>query len=108
MQILRAGFLVFVTVALMSCSVGEQVARDQARDVVDGVVAEKFPGVPAKPITDCVIDNASLQEILALAAAAGTGNTVKAAEVVGEIIVRPATAQCIAVKGLPAVLQGVL
>ena len=108
MQILRVAFLGLTTAALMSCSVGEQVARDQARDVVDGVVAEKFPGVPAKPITDCVIDNASLQEILALAAAAGTGNTGKAAEVVGEIIVRPETVQCIAVKGLPAVLQGVL
>lgn len=91
---------------LMGCSVGEEVARDKARDVVDPIVAKQFPGVPVKPITDCVIDNASLQEILTLSAAAGTGNNAKAAEVVVDIVRRPDTVKCIAVKGLPSLLQG--
>jgi hypothetical protein len=106
MQMLRAAYLALAAVTLMGCSVGEEVARDQARDVVDPIVAEKFPGVPAKPITDCVIDNATLKEILTLSAAAGTGNNVKAAEIVGGIVSRPETIKCIAVKGLPALLQG--
>lgn len=108
MQILRATYLVLATVVLMGCSVGEEVARDTARDVVDPIVAEKFPGVPVKPVTDCVIDNATLQELLTLSAAAGTGNNAKAAEVVGDIVSRPETIKCIAVKGLPALLQGVI
>ena len=107
-MILRATYLAIATVTLMGCSVGEEVARDQARGVVDPIVAEKFPGVPVKPVTDCVIDNASFQEILTLAAASGTGNTVKAAEVVVDIASRPDTIRCIAVKGLPALLQGVV
>jgi len=106
MQILRATYLSLAAVALMGCSVGEEVARDQARGVIDPIVAEKFPGVPVKPVTDCVIDNASLQEILTLSAAAGTGNNAKAAEVVVEIATRPDTVKCIAVKGLPALLAG--
>lgn len=105
-MILRATYLAFATVTLMGCSVGEEVARDQARAVVDPIVAEKFPGIPVKPVTDCVIDNATFKEILTLAAASGTGNTVQAAEVVVDIVSRPDTIKCIAVKGLPAILQG--
>ena len=107
MRVMRATCLGLATALLMGCSVGEEVARDRARDVVDPIVAERFPGVPAKPITDCVIDNASLQEILTLAAASGTGNNAKAVEVVVDIVSRPETIKCIAVKGLPALLQGV-
>lgn len=105
-MILRATYLALATVALMGCSVGEEVARDQARGVVDPIVAEKFPGVPVKPVTDCVIDNATFKEILTLAAASGTGNTGQAAKVVVDIVSRPDTIKCIAVKGLPAILQG--
>lgn len=106
MQILRSTCLCIAAIVLMGCSVGEEVARDKARDVVDPIVAKQFPGVPVKPITDCVIDNASLQEILTLSAAAGTGNNAKAAEVVVDIVRRPDTVKCIAVKGLPSLLQG--
>lgn len=106
MQILRTTYLSIAAVTLMGCSVGEEVARDKARDVVDPIVAKQFPGVPAKPITDCVIDNASLQEILTLSAAAGTSNNAKAVEVVVDIVRRPDTVKCIAVKGLPSLLQG--
>ena len=108
MRIFRATYLALAAATLMGCAVGEEVARDQARDVVDPIVAEKFPGVPVKPVTDCVIDNATFQEILTLAAAAGTGNNIKAVEVVGDIVTRPETIKCIAVKGLPALLQGVI
>ncbi|KAB7615243.1 hypothetical protein F9L33_00285 [Amylibacter sp. SFDW26] len=106
MQILRATYLSIAAVALMGCSVGEEVARDKARDAIDPIVAKQFPGVPVKPVTDCVIDNASLQELLAVTAAASTGNQVKAAEIVVEVASRPDTVKCIAVKGLPALLQG--
>lgn len=106
MQILRTTYLILTAAALMGCSVGQEVARDQARDAIDPIVAQKFPGVPVKPITDCVIDNATLKELLTLSAAAGTGNNAKAAEIVGGVITRRETIKCITVKGLPALLQG--
>jgi hypothetical protein len=107
-MILRGISLTIATITLMGCSVGEEVARDQARDVVDPIVAEKFPGIPVKPVTDCVIDNATFKEILTLAAASGTGNTGQAAKVVVDIVSRPDTIKCITIKGLPALLQGVI
>jgi hypothetical protein len=105
-MVLRGISLALATVTLMGCSVGEEVARDQARDAIDPIVAEKFPGVPVKPVTDCVIDNATFKEILTLAAASGTGNTGQVAKVVVDIVARPDTIKCIAVKGLPALLAG--
>lgn len=107
-MILRTTYLAIATIALMGCSVGEEVARDKARDVVDPIVAKQFPGIPVKPVTDCVIDNATFKEILTLAAASGTGDTVQAAKVVVDIVSRPDTIKCITVKGLPALLQGVI
>ena len=77
----------------------DQIARDQAKQVVNGVVANKFPGVNAAPVTDCVIDNASAGEILTIASAAATGVTQSTVELVGDIVQRPDTVKCIAGAG---------
>lgn len=107
MFLYRWASVLLIAVALIGCSTGEQVARDQAKDVINPIVADKFPGVPAEPITNCIIDNASLTELVELTAAAGTGNNAKSAEIVGEIATRPETLTCIAKNGLPTLLQGV-
>jgi hypothetical protein len=108
MRISRGAYLTLAAAILAGCSVGQDVARDQAKSVVTPIVVEKFPGLPAETISNCVIDNATFKEILTLAAAAGTGSTTQATQTVVEIVSRPATIKCIAVNELPALLQGVV
>jgi len=80
------------------------VARDQAKSVVNDVVADKFPSVNVAPITDCVIDNASASEILTIASAAVTGVTETTANAVVDITKRPETVQCLASDALAILL----
>ncbi|MBD3679358.1 MAG: succinate dehydrogenase [Rhodobacteraceae bacterium] len=74
----------------------DQIARQEAKQVVNPIVAERFPGVPAEPYTDCVIDNASAGEILQLAAASVTGPDAEDTALVIEIATRPRTLECAA------------
>ena len=88
--------------ALMACAdMQDQIARDAARQAVRPALAERFPGVPLEPATDCVIDNASAGEItrLALAAAQPTVSPETQTLVV-EIATRPETIRCLATDGL--------
>ena len=83
-------------IALAACDtpLGTEIARDQAKGVVNDVVEERFPGVDATPVTDCVIDNASGSEIVQIAGAAVTGVTNSTVELVLKIASRPDTIQC--------------
>lgn len=101
--------LPILAVALMAsgCNsgIGTEVSRAAARSVVDQVVAQRFPGVPLKPTTDCIIDNATGNEIVALATSAAAQDQEAAARTVLEIAQRPATVRCIASQDLPAILN---
>ncbi|WP_299845724.1 succinate dehydrogenase [uncultured Roseovarius sp.] len=72
------------------------VARDRAKSVVNGIVANRFPGVNAAPITDCIIDAASAGEIISIASASATGVTESTVNKVVEIAQRPEAVNCIA------------
>ena len=100
-------FALLAIFALAACTAAQQddLARDAARQAVRPVLEERFPGVPIEPATDCIIDNSSAQEILALAADAVTGPTASTAEIVIRIASRPETIECIATDGLPAILS---
>jgi hypothetical protein len=74
----------------------DQIARDQARGYVNGEVERRFPGVNAQPITDCVIDNASAQEIVTIASGVALGRTETATETVSTVLARPETIRCAA------------
>ncbi|OAN85089.1 hypothetical protein A8B78_06130 [Jannaschia sp. EhC01] len=76
--------------------VADQLARQQARTFVNAEVESRFPGVDATPITNCVIDNASAQEIVTIAGGIALGNTEAASNTVSTILQRPATLQCTA------------
>ncbi len=91
---------------LAACSnpLVEDTSRDVAKGVVNDVVSARFPGVDAAPYTDCIIDNASGDEIFTLAQHALTNNTTAAASTVLEIAGRPATSQCIAQNALVSLL----
>ena len=74
----------------------DTIARDRAKGVVNTVVAERFTGLNAAPITDCVIDAASASEIISIAGASVTGVTQSTAQQVLSIAQRPEAVQCIA------------
>lgn len=96
-------------VALAACTTGQQdnLARSAAKQAVRPVLEERLPGVPVETAVDCVIDNATAQEILTLAADAVTGPTASTVEVTTRILARPDTIRCLAEDGLPPLL-GVL
>jgi len=102
---MRAGGLIIAALLTLSgCEVASQsadeLARYQAKSVINGVVAEKLPGVDATPVTDCIIDNATASEILTIAGAAVTGVTPATGQLVLDIAQRPETVQCIASNGI--------
>lgn len=72
----------------------DQIARQEAKDVVNPILAQRFPGVPVEPYSDCVIDAASSTEILQLAAASVTGPDAEDTSLVIEIATRPRTIEC--------------
>ena len=82
----------------------DELARSAARQAIRPVLAQQLPGVPLEPAIDCVIDNASAGQLLALAADAVTGPTQSTFEVVNSIVSQPETLTCLAVSGLPALL----
>lgn len=86
--------------------VADQLARQQARTFVNTEVERRFPGVDATPITNCVIDNASAQEIVTIAGGIALGNTDAASGAVSDILQRPATLQCTAGNYLDGLLRG--
>ena len=103
----RGALLMLVAVALTACNtpLGDSIARDAARQAVRPVLAERFPGVPLEPAVDCVINNASSNELLSLAADAVTGPTASTVQIVTNITSRPETIQCLVAEGLPALLR---
>ena len=102
---MRFVFALVAMTGLSACEMAQQaaddVARGQAKTAVNAVVAQRFPGVDATPVTDCVIENASAQEILQIAASSATGASGEVTEMVLQIVQRPETVICISGNGLP-------
>lgn len=78
----------------------DTVARERAKSVVNTVVSQRFPGLNAAPITDCVIDAASAGEIIQIASASVSGVTPETTQQVIQIAQRPEAVQCIAQNSL--------
>ena len=89
---------------LTACTAVQQAADDAARGrakrAVNGVVAQQFPGVDATPVTDCIIDAASAQEILQIAASSATGASADVAELTLQIARRPEAISCYLRQGI--------
>ena len=89
-------------VGLVACEQTTQAvdgaARRSAKGVVTETIATRVPSVPKQlitPFTDCVIDNASANEIGEFAKAAVLGVTDETAVLVRSVIERPETQNCI-------------
>jgi len=92
---------------LMACTPAtrDDLTRSAAKSAIRPVLAERLPGVPVEPASDCVIDNANSSELLALASDSITGATASTVQTVTGILSRPGTLQCLATQGLPALLR---
>ena len=57
-----------VLVLLLGCTaeMQDELAQDAAKSAIRPVLAERFPGVPVELATDCIIESASADEILAM------------------------------------------
>jgi len=102
---LRVGIMIGF-VALAGCGGGavqqsaEDVARGAAKTVVNTAVQSQFPALNASMVTDCIIDNASLDEVLLISKDAVTASpTAQTIAMVSDIANRPGTIQCFADKG---------
>lgn len=93
----------FSVLALSACVAGEAVmqetTRGLARSAVDAAATRYVPGVDVSPYTDCVINNASTDELVQLAQAAGAGAAqdvaTRAWPVVRTVASRPEATQCL-------------
>ena len=73
---------------------GDALARDAAKSVVNTAVQARFPGVDARPLTDCIIDNASSAEIIQIAEGAIVGANAATTDLIVRIAERPDTIRC--------------
>ncbi|SMX47298.1 hypothetical protein [Maliponia aquimaris] len=103
----RAPALVAGLLLLTACTPQsqDQIARNAARSALTPVVMEQFPGVPVEPTLNCLIDNASAQQIRTLAADALLGPNENTLQITRDIASKPETLRCLATTGLPALLR---
>jgi len=96
--------------ALSACDTpfGTQLARAQAKSVVNEVIHQRVPGIDPTPVTDCIIDNATGSEIVDIAGAAVTGITDQTVVKVFEIAGRPDTVDCFLPKAGPALIARII
>lgn len=94
--------LLMMPVLLAACDtpLADEIARDQARKAVNPVLAERFPGVPLEPASNCVINNASASEIFQLAKAGATTVSQTDVELIVQIATRRETIQCLLEDGI--------
>jgi hypothetical protein len=76
----------------------DQAARTTAKKAVNEAIITQFPQVPKNlvtPFTNCVVDNAEVAEINALAQDAVVGVDTQSGTIIKGILARPATQQCL-------------
>lgn len=94
------GLLMGLSACMAANDMADTMARDQAKNVINGYVGAKYPGLNSAPITDCIVDAANAREIMQIASAAITGVDAAIAEQVSQIARRPEALQCIAQNSL--------
>jgi hypothetical protein len=84
---------------LAGCAVTQDIAdtavRDEAKSVASSVIGQEFPGVDAEPIADCIVDNATTQEILTIATGSIGGPTQATVDAVLSLAQRQEVVTCV-------------
>ena len=106
MLVRTTGVVLLALLAACTPESQDAVARESAKSVVNPILAERFPGLPVSLATDCVIDNATTQEIVTLASGALTGVTPQTIQTTNTILARRGTIECMTNAGLAALLSG--
>jgi hypothetical protein len=87
--------LIAAAAALSACTVAETVAvdtgREAAKAVVAPIVADTVPGPAGVALTNCIIDNATGEELFTLGVQGATPTNVT---LVSDILARPETVAC--------------
>ncbi len=100
MRLVAAALLGSLAACATVDRVTETTTQNAAKAAVRQVAQDRAPGVNVEPLTDCVIDNATSGEILALASTAVTGVTQSTVSTVAEITGRKRTVLCLSKAGL--------
>ena len=90
--------------ALAACTSGDPrtaVTRQVAKSVVLPVVAQRLPGPQAQAVTTCVIDNATVGDLNALARDVGTRAGTSTVATIAGVLRRPETVRCVLGAGIP-------
>jgi len=107
-NIARRFALVLALFPITACQVSDELVQDASRGaaktVVNGVISQRFPGVDAAPYTDCIIENATTNEIVSLAKDAVAGADDATVSTVLEIAGRPETSDCLTRNALGVIL----
>ena len=101
----------FVTLALAlpllaACdpqALANKTTRNLAHGVVLPVVSRDLPQGPAELATNCILDNASIEETRALARDTGVEAGTQTRENVRNIALRPGTEACFRANNIPVV-----
>lgn len=92
---MKIAFALIATLSMTACAVVESMAvdtgRDAAKAAVAPIVAETVPGPAGTVLTNCIIDNASGEELLSLAAGGGSPESIT---LVSNILSRTETVAC--------------
>ena len=100
--------IIAATVLLSGClapeAAVEQTARSAAKGVINTVMAQKLPGVNTAPYVDCIVDQASTEDLITIAKAAVTGIDNSTVSIVTTIASQPETISCMAQNELGALL----
>ncbi len=87
------------SLALSGCMSGDNLVQDASRSaaksVVTPIIADRFPGKNTAAYSDCVIDNATTDEIVSLARDSVTGVDNGTVQTVVGIASRRGTLECI-------------
>ncbi len=90
--------------ALAACTSGDPrtaLTRQVAKSVVLPVVGQRLPGPQAQAVAGCVIDNASADDLNALARDVGTRAGTSTVATIAGVLRQPATMQCVLGAGIP-------
>lgn len=96
---LRISILGATLFALSGCvtdGIVQDTSRQAAKSVVTPIVVDRFPGRNTEAYSNCVIDNATTNEIFSLAKAAVTGVDQDTINTVTDIGFRVDTLKCFA------------
>ncbi len=95
---LRAIAIGLTAISLSGCvtdGIVQDTSREAAKRVVTPIVVDKFPGRNTEAYSNCIIDNATTDEIFSLAKAAVTGVDQDTVNTVYKIGTRPETLKCV-------------